>query len=178
MECDSMHCCIETVAERWGNEGREKGCAERGSGGVGVGGGRWKWTWTAGGQKKRHWEIDRDKRKEIIERTLHYCWSSSPLESVYLLSRQEICYWQTGGGTMRWIPLKSTTPLMSQHVRNHHLFNYLLHLYLRFYLWLFPPPLFIPCLSAVLFSGSGKSWVLPFLIRPHYDNSHKDVLAQ
>lgn len=102
---------------------------------------------SGGGPKKRHWEIDRDKRKEIIERTLHYCWSSSPLESVYLLSRQEICYWRTGGGTMRWIPLKSTTPLMSQHVRNHHLFNYLVHLYLRFYLWLSPPiySMFICC---------------------------------
>lgn len=44
MECDSVHCCIETVAECWGNEGWEKGRTERGSGGVGVGGGQWKWT--------------------------------------------------------------------------------------------------------------------------------------
>lgn len=38
--------------------------------------------------------------------------------------------------TMRWIPLKSTL-LMSQHVQNHHLFNYFIHFYLWFHLWFF-----------------------------------------
>ncbi len=96
--------------------------------------------------------MDRDRRKEIKERMLHYGRGSSLLESVYLFSRQEKSYWWTHS-TMRWIPLKSIL-LMSQLVQNHHLFNYLLHFYLRFHLWFF----YLLHADALLyFLGQGKA---------------------
>lgn len=166
-------CCIESVAELWLRAGR-RAVPEKRQRRKRV---RWKWTWTAGGprngeQKLMETKGEKWRRGPFITAEAALPWNLfiCPVDGKYVIGA-------LAAATMRWIPLKST-PLMSQHVRNHHLFNYLLHLYLRFYLWLFffPLPLFIPCSSAVVFSGSGKSWVLSFLIRPHYDNSHKDIL--
>lgn len=144
-------CCIETVAAFRLRAGRravpeKRQRRERA---------RWKWTWTAGGprnggQKLRKTKGEYGRRGPFITAEAALPWNLfiCPVDGKYVIGAL---------ATMRWIPLKST-PLMSQHVRNHHLFNYLLHLYLRFYLWLFFPP---PCLLHVhllfCFLGQGKA---------------------
>lgn len=94
MECDSVHLlyrkCSRALVQGW-EEGRARKEAEEEASAMEI-------DVDSRGAKKRRAEIDGDKRGEVKERTLHYCRSCSPLESVYLPSRREVCYWRTRSG--------------------------------------------------------------------------------